>query len=107
MRTAVRSLSWERLSRLRRQRKVQNVATLGLVILGPVLAAATFLVLGPLDQGASALSLRLVLLADLVYVMVIAALVLQRVAEMTAEIAKVEAHPRTEGRQMLMVLAPK
>src|SRR3546814_18288874 len=33
--------------------------------------------------------------------------VLQRVAEMTAEIAKIEAHPRTEGRQMLMVLAPK
>ena len=34
-------------------------------------------------------------------------IVLQRVAEQTAEIAKVEAHPRTEGRQMLMVLAPK
>src|SRR3546814_14412094 len=33
--------------------------------------------------------------------------VLQRVAEMTAEVAKVEAHPRTEGRPMLMVLAPK
>lgn len=33
--------------------------------------------------------------------------VLQRVAEMTAEIAKVEAHPRTEGRQMVMVIAPK
>ena len=33
--------------------------------------------------------------------------VLQRVAELTAEVAKVEAHPRTEGRQMLMVLAPK
>jgi translation initiation factor IF-3 len=33
--------------------------------------------------------------------------VLQRVAEQTAEIAKVEAHPRTEGRQMLMVIAPK
>ena len=33
--------------------------------------------------------------------------VLQRVAELTAEIAKVEAHPRTEGRQMLMVIAPK
>ena len=32
---------------------------------------------------------------------------LQRVAEMTAEIAKVEAHPRTEGRQMVMVIAPK
>jgi translation initiation factor IF-3 len=33
--------------------------------------------------------------------------VLQRLAEETAEIAKVEAHPRKEGRQMLMVLAPK
>ena len=33
--------------------------------------------------------------------------VLQRVAEQTADIAKVEAHPRMEGRQMLMVLSPK
>ena len=33
--------------------------------------------------------------------------VLQRVAEETNEIAKVEAYPRMEGRQMLMVLSPK
>ncbi|KQN25896.1 translation initiation factor IF-3 [Sphingomonas sp. Leaf33] len=33
--------------------------------------------------------------------------VLQRVAEQVTEIAKVEAYPRMEGRQMLMVLAPK
>ncbi|BAK64820.1 MULTISPECIES: translation initiation factor IF-3 [Sphingobium] len=32
---------------------------------------------------------------------------LQRVAENVTEIAKVEAYPRMEGRQMLMVLAPK
>jgi translation initiation factor IF-3 len=32
---------------------------------------------------------------------------LQRVAENTAEIAKVESYPRMEGRQMLMVLSPK
>ncbi|HEX8402565.1 MAG TPA: translation initiation factor IF-3 [Allosphingosinicella sp.] len=32
---------------------------------------------------------------------------LQRVQEDTAETAKVEQHPRMEGRQMLMVLAPK
>ncbi|CAD7337961.1 translation initiation factor IF-3 [Sphingomonadales bacterium 56] len=32
---------------------------------------------------------------------------LQRVAENVGEIAKVEAYPRMEGRQMLMVLAPK
>ncbi|MEQ1686993.1 MAG: translation initiation factor IF-3 [Sphingopyxis sp.] len=33
--------------------------------------------------------------------------VLQRAAEQVADIAKIEAHPRTEGRQMLMVIAPK
>jgi translation initiation factor IF-3 len=33
--------------------------------------------------------------------------VLRRVQEQTADIAKVEAHPRMEGRQMLMVLSPK
>ena len=33
--------------------------------------------------------------------------VLRRVQEETASVAKVEAHPRMEGRQMLMVLAPK
>jgi len=34
-------------------------------------------------------------------------LVLQRVQADTAEIAKVEQYPRMEGRQMLMVIAPK
>ena len=32
---------------------------------------------------------------------------LRRVQEDTAEVAKIEAYPRMEGRQMLMVLAPK
>jgi len=34
-------------------------------------------------------------------------LVLQRVQGDVAEVAKVEQHPRMEGRQMLMVIAPK
>jgi translation initiation factor IF-3 len=33
--------------------------------------------------------------------------VLQRVAEDTSDKAKIEQHPRMEGRQMLMVIAPK
>jgi len=33
--------------------------------------------------------------------------VLQRAAEETSKISKIEAHPRMEGRQMLMVLSPK
>ena len=32
---------------------------------------------------------------------------LRRVQEDTAEVAKIEAYPRMEGRQMLMVLSPK
>jgi translation initiation factor IF-3 len=32
---------------------------------------------------------------------------LQRVAEETSDVAKVEAYPRMEGRQMLMVISPK
>jgi translation initiation factor IF-3 len=32
---------------------------------------------------------------------------LRRVQEDTAETAKIEAYPRLEGRQMLMVLSPK
>ena len=32
---------------------------------------------------------------------------LKRVQDDVAEIAKVEAYPRMEGRQMLMVLSPK
>ena len=79
-----RGIDWNRLARLRRLKKVQNVATLGLVMLGPVLAVATFLVLGPLDQGSSAIGLRLILLVDLVYVLLVAALVLQKVAGLIA-----------------------
>ncbi|MEP6370476.1 MAG: PAS domain-containing sensor histidine kinase [Lentilitoribacter sp.] len=44
----------------------------------------TFLILGPFDRGASAPSLRLVLLADLIYVIVVAALVLAQIARLIA-----------------------
>src|SRR6056297_2534169 len=79
-----RSPTWAQILRLRRTRLFQNVVALVLVALGPVLAFATFLVLGPLDRGASSLSLRLVLLADLAYVLVVATLVLGTIARMVA-----------------------
>ncbi|MEM9580090.1 MAG: PAS domain-containing sensor histidine kinase, partial [Pseudomonadota bacterium] len=59
-------------------------ATLFVVLLGPVLALVTYLVLGPLNQGATSPWLRFVLMADMVYVLVIAALVLQQLARMIA-----------------------
>ncbi len=72
------------LSRWRRARQAQNVATLGLVVLGPVLALATYLVLGPFERGASSPALRSILLADLVYIILVAALVLAQVARLIA-----------------------
>ncbi len=79
-------------------------------MLGPVLALATFLVLGPLDRGASALSLRLVLLADLVYVLVVATLVLGTIARMVAarraRSAGSRLHLRLTGLFALIALIP-
>ena len=105
-----RALTWERVNQLRFQRKVQNVAALGLVILGPMLALATFLVLGPLDQGMSSTHLRGVLLADFVYVLLVAALVLGRVAQMIAarraRSAGSRLHLRLTGVFVMLALVP-
>ncbi len=105
-----RSSTWQRLQRLRRLNRLQNAATLGLVLLGPALALATFLVLGPLDKGESALSLRLVLLLDLVYVLVVATLVIQRVAALIAarraRSAGSQLHLRLSGVFAALALIP-
>ena len=81
-----RAMSMGLLSRMllwQRQRRVQTWITLGLVALGPVLVIATFAVLGPLGTD-NAAALRGVLLLDLVYILVVATLVLMRVARMIA-----------------------
>ncbi len=82
---SVGSNTWARLSRLRRQRQVQTAMTFGLVFLGPLLAVATFLALGPLNQGGNSPALRLILLADLIYILVVATLVMARVVRMIAD----------------------
>ena len=82
---AFRSNTWTRLTKLRRQRRVQTAMTFALVLLGPVLAVTTFLALGLFTQISTLPSLRLILLADIVYVLVVAALVMSRVARMIAD----------------------
>jgi two-component system nitrogen regulation sensor histidine kinase NtrY len=83
--------------------------TLGLVVLGPVLALATYLALGPLDQGSTNV-LRLILLLDLVYILVVAALVLAQVARLVAarraKSAGSRLHLRLTGVFALMALIP-
>ena len=99
-----------RLMALRQQRRLRTVGTFTLVLLGPVLAVATFLVLGPLGQAAASPSLRLILLADLVYTLVVAALVLYRVAKMIAarraRSAGSRLHMRLTGVFALLALLP-
>lgn len=110
MERAVHRDVWVRFSRLRRQRRVQTALTLGLVFLGPVLAVATFLALGSINTSAASPVLRLILLADLVYVLVIAALVLARVVRLIADRRSKSAgsrlHLRLSGVFMLIALIP-
>ncbi|MEM9910172.1 MAG: PAS domain-containing sensor histidine kinase [Pseudomonadota bacterium] len=105
-----RRLTWDKIGRLRRLQRLRGVAAFGLVVLGPILAILTYLVLGPLDQDASSNSLRAVLLADLVYVILVAALVLQRVAQMIAARRRRSAgsrlHLRLTGVFAIMALLP-
>jgi two-component system nitrogen regulation sensor histidine kinase NtrY len=83
--------------------------TLGLVVLGPLLALATYLALGPLDQG-STNALRLILLLDLIYILALAALVLAQVARLIAarraKSAGSRLHLRLTGVFALMAFIP-
>lgn len=89
---------------------MQTAVTLGLVFLGPVLAVATFLALGSINTSAASPVLRLILLADLIYVLVIAALVLARVARLITDRRSRSAgsrlHMRLSGVFMLIALIP-
>jgi len=100
----------ERVARMRRTRRWRSIGTFGLVTLGPVLALATFLVLGPLAESVVTPSLRLVLLADLVYILVVAALVLREVARVIASrrarSAGSRLHLRLTGVFTIVALVP-
>ncbi len=98
--------TWDRLARMRRLRRVRSAATLAVFALGPVLAIATYLVLGPFDQGVTSNLLRLVLLADMVYVLVVAALVLSGifrmlVARRSKYMGETDGNSNTEVRALL------
>ena len=100
----------DRLWRFKNDPNVRSAATLGLVLLGPVLALVTFLVLGPLSELADGPRLRLILLADLVYIILVAALVLREVARILASrrarSAGARLHLRLTGVFTVVALVP-
>ncbi len=108
--SSARSSTWLRLTRLRRQRRIQTGLTFLLVLMGPALALLTFFVLGPANLGADSSALRLVLLADIVYVLLVAALILARVLRMVADRRRQSAgsrlHLRLTGVFAFVALVP-
>ena len=110
MRRTLTGLNLTRFSRWQRQRHVRSAITLVLVLAGVVLAALTYIIVGPMGQGASSPQLRLVLLVDLVYVLVVAAVVLRQVARMIAarraKSAGSRLHLRLTGVFALSALIP-
>ena len=111
MQRTLLGIDMRRFSRWRRQRSVQNGLTLALVLMGPLLAAITAIVIsGPLEGGTNSPILRLVLFADLIYVLLIAALVIQRVTKLIIarrnRSAGSQLHLRLTGAFVLLALIP-
>ncbi len=73
-----------RLNVWRKRRNVQSAITLCLVALGPILLVTTVLLLNRFGSQISPGLFRTILLADFVYVLVIVALVAQRIMQMIA-----------------------
>ncbi|WP_232830323.1 PAS domain-containing sensor histidine kinase [Oceanicella sp. SM1341] len=89
-------------SRASRSRRMRNILTISLVVLGPVLAMATVFALGAFEGPVAPVPLRFVILVDLLYVLVIAALVAFRIARMIAERRRQSAGSRLHMRLMLV-----
>ena len=110
VKTLTLSSTWHSINRLRKQRRVRNLGTLGLVLLGPVLALLTFTTISVFEQGPASQGLRLILLSDLVYVLTVTALVMQKVARMIAarraQSAGSRLHMRLTGVFAIIALVP-
>lgn len=84
MQVTVIPVFWDKVYGILRARPVRTTFQLGLVVLGPVLALLTFLVLGPLGERSMSGWLRIVVLADFIYVLLLAGLVLATVLRVLA-----------------------
>ncbi|TQV69261.1 sensor histidine kinase NtrY-like [Aliiroseovarius halocynthiae] len=69
-----------------------------MILFGPILAVITFLVMGPFAQGADSRALRFVLLADIIYVILVAGFVLSGVSRMIVARRKESAGSRLHIR---------
>ncbi|MBC6442122.1 MAG: PAS domain-containing sensor histidine kinase [Rhodobacteraceae bacterium] len=101
---------WRRLNTWRKKRRIQTAFAIILVLLAPLLVAVTYVVLRPMNGSVSNDMIRLVLLADLIYMLVVAALVANRVFRMIAARSRKTAgsrlHMRLSGVFTFVALVP-
>lgn len=101
---------FQRLTRFGRRENVRTAALVLFVALGPVLAILTYLAFGQIETSISTPSLRLILTADLIYLLLIAGLIARRLAEAVAarraKSAGSRLHMRLTGVFSLVALAP-
>ncbi len=92
------------------RRRFEAIVTAVLVLLAPVLVIATTLVLGPFASDPDLPLLRAVVVADLVYILVVAALVLGRIARLITarrtSAAGSRLHLRLSGLFAVIALVP-
>ena len=101
---AASGLSWDRLARVRLPRHWRGATTVGIVLAGIVLAGATTLVLGPLAQGAESRMLRMILLLDLAYLIVLIGVIVLRMARLITARRRTAAGSRLHAR-LVMIFA--
>ncbi len=110
MSNAIQIPRWNRLRAPDVRRRLNSATAIAVVTLGPVLAGMTLLAFGPLGQGGDSGLLHIVLLADLVYVLVLATLVLARVARLIMALRSRSAgsrlHLRLSAVFAVVALAP-
>ena len=98
----VTGLSWDRLARIRMPRQWRGFLTWGIVLSGVVLAAATFAVMGPFGRGMQGETLRLVLLADLVFLLVLIGFIVARMARLIAARRRAGPASKLHGRLVMI-----
>jgi two-component system nitrogen regulation sensor histidine kinase NtrY len=106
----LRNSRWIKYSNLRKLKRLKSYFTFIMIVLGPVLAVVTYLLLGPLDTGSRGTALRIILMCDLVYVLLIIGLLFQRIMAIIAQRRRKSAgsqlHLRLTGFFTLMSLVP-
>ena len=89
---------------------LQSVINIVLILLGPILAVATYLFLGPFNVAGQSVWLRFFLLLDLIYVLLIVGIVLVRIlyvlSQRRSRLAGSKLHFRLAGVFTTMSLLP-